>query len=305
MSQMKPSFSQRVSLMADRALQLLDLPHGLPELIKSCNEVIQVNFPVRLDNGDYKVFTGWRAVHSSHKLPVKGGIRYAPYVNQDEVVALAALMTYKCAVVDIPYGGSKGGLLIDPRNHSEAELERITRRFAYHLIDRGYIGPSNNVPAPDMGTGAREMAWIADTYKMQKPQDINGMGCVTGKPLENGGIPGRTEATGRGVQYALQEYFRHPEDVKLAGLSGSLSGKQIVVQGLGNVGYHAAKFLSEEDDALIVGIAERDGGLLNRKGLDIEDIKRYMQEHGGVSKGIRTPSMSRTGPCCLKRIAIF
>ena len=182
MSQMKPSFSQRVSLMADRALQLLDLPHGLPELIKSCNEVIQVNFPVRLDNGDYKVFTGWRAVHSSHKLPVKGGIRYAPYVNQDEVVALAALMTYKCAVVDIPYGGSKGGLLIDPRNHSEAELERITRRFAYHLIDRGYIGPSNNVPAPDMGTGAREMAWIADTYKMQKPQDINGMGCVTGKP---------------------------------------------------------------------------------------------------------------------------
>ena len=282
MKKSKYSFSKSVNLMADQALKLLDLPPGLNTYIKTGNEVIQVNFPVRLDNGSIRVFTGWRAVHSTHRLPVKGGIRFASHVNQDEVVALASLMTYKCAIVDVPYGGSKGGLKVDPKKYSRAEMERITRRFAYHLIDKGYINPGANVPAPDMGTGPREMAWIADTYRMQRPQDINAIACVTGKPLEIGGIRGRVEATGRGIQYALREYFRHADDVKLAGLSGGLEGKRIVVQGLGNVGYHAAKFLSAQDRAKIIGLAERGGGLINEQGLDIVAIREYMNEHGSV-----------------------
>ncbi|PKP79834.1 MAG: glutamate dehydrogenase, partial [Alphaproteobacteria bacterium HGW-Alphaproteobacteria-2] len=217
-----------------------------------------------------------------HMEPVKGGIRYAPDVHQDEVEALAALMTYKCALVEAPFGGSKGGLRIDPREWTEEELERITRRFAYELIKRDLINPSQNVPAPDMGTGEREMAWIADQYKRMHTTDINGNACVTGKPINSGGIQGRVEATGRGVQYALREFFRHPEDVAIAGLAGSLDGKRIIVQGLGNVGYHAAKFLSEEDGAKIVGILERDGGLHDENGLNVEEVYQYIRQHGGV-----------------------
>tara|TARA_B110000003_G_scaffold130707_1_gene132861 strand:- start:414 stop:1643 length:1230 start_codon:yes stop_codon:yes gene_type:complete len=214
--------------------------------------------------------------------PVKGGIRYSLGVNQDEVEALAALMTYKCALVDAPYGGSKGGLCIDPLEYDEHELEQITRRFAYELIKRDLINPSQNVPAPDMGTGEREMAWIADQYQRMNTTDINGRACVTGKPVIGGGIQGRTEATGRGVQYALQEFFRHPEDIKSAGLTGKLDGKSIILQGLGNVGYHAAKFLSEEDGARITGVIERDGAVSNSDGLDIEALKLWVAENGGV-----------------------
>src|SRR6056297_276350 len=205
--------------------------------------------------------------------PVKGGIRYAPTVNQDEVEALAALMTYKCALVEAPFGGSKGGLCIDPRHYEQDELEKITRRFAYELIKRDLINPSQNVPAPDMGTGEREMAVMADQYARMNTTDINARACVTGKPPHAGGIQGRVEATGRGVQYALQEFFRHPEDVAKAGFTGSLAGKRIVVQGLGNVGYHAAKFLSEEDGAIITGIVERDGALWSEDGLDVEAVR--------------------------------
>lgn len=194
----------------------------------------------------------------------------------------AALMSYKCAVVDVPYGGSKGGLIINPRDHSVDEIERVTRRFAYELTEGGYISPSENVPAPDMGTGEREMAWIADMYRTLRPHDINHLGCVTGKPVTAGGIRGRVEATGRGVQYAIQEFFRHPDDMKLAGLTDGLEGKRIVVQGLGNVGYHAAKFLSAEDGAKIVAIIEYDGGLFDEKGLDVEDVRQHMNYHGGV-----------------------
>lgn len=276
------SFSESVNKMADRALQLMDLPNGLAEVIKACNDVIQIKFPVKMDDGNYQVFTGWRAVHSAHRLPVKGGIRYAPHVNQDEVIALAALMTYKCAIVDVPYGGSKGGLIINPKEHSVDELERITRRFAYHLIDKGYISPGGNVPAPDMGTSGREMAWIADTYKELNPHDINFFGCVTGKPVTVGGIRGRVEATGRGIQYVIREFFRHPKDMKIAGLSGGLAGKTVVMQGLGNVGYHAAKFLSEEDDCKIISVAEWDGAIHDPNGINIEDLKAHIRENGGV-----------------------
>jgi glutamate dehydrogenase (NAD(P)+) len=276
------TFSQGVEAMVDRALSLMTLPEGIPESIKAGHSVLQVRFPVKLDSGRYQVFTGWRAVHSDHRLPVKGGIRFAPFVDQDEVEALAALMTYKCAIVDVPFGGSKGGLVIDPKRYSVGELERITRRFALELVERGYIGPGINVPAPDMGTSEREMAWIADVYRGLYPTQIDHLACVTGKPVTSGGIRGRKEATGRGVQYVVRELFRHPTALKKTGLDGGIEGKRVVVQGLGNVGYHAAKFLSEEDGARVIAVIERDGAVTNAKGIDVEACRAWLSEKGGV-----------------------
>ena len=294
----KLTFLEGVNKMFDNAAATLTLPPGLSEQIKLSNSVYQVRFPIKFKDG-YKVFTGWRAVHSEHRLPAKGGIRYAPMVDQDEVEALAALMSYKCAIVNVPFGGSKGGLCIDPRQFDEEDMNRITRRFARELIAKGFISPSLNVPAPDMGTGAREMAWIADTYRDQFPNDINAMACVTGKPPSQGGIAGRVEATGRGVQYALREFFRHPEDVKEAGLDGTLEGKRIVIQGLGNVGSHAAKFLSEEDGARIITVIERDGAISSDAGLPIESVSAHIREHGGV-KGFAGASYHENGNSLLE-----
>ena len=294
----EPSFRDSVDIMFNRAVALLDLSPGLAEKIRVCNATYTVRFGVRL-RGEMTTFTGYRAVHSEHMEPVKGGIRYALGVNQNEVEALAALMTYKCALVDAPYGGSKGGLRIDPLAYDEHELEQITRRFAYELIKRDLIHPSQNVPAPDMGTGEREMAWIADQYQRMHTTDINARACVTGKPVSGGGIEGRTEATGRGVQYALQEFFRHREDLAAAGLSGDLESKAIIVQGLGNVGYHAAKFLTEEDGARITGVIERDGAVQNRDGLDIEALKAWVAVHGGV-KGFEGGSYTSDGASVLE-----
>ena len=281
-SSREPSFRESVDQMFNRAVGLMDLSPGLEEKIRVCNATYTVRFGVRL-RGEIRTFTGYRSVHSEHMEPVKGGIRFSLGVSQDEVEALAALMTYKCALVEAPFGGSKGGLCIDPREYETHELELITRRFAYELIKRDLINPSQNVPAPDMGTGEREMAWIADQYKRMNTTDINGNACVTGKPLNAGGISGRVEATGRGVQYALRAFFRDEEGVKKAGLSGDLEGKKIIVQGLGNVGYHAAKFLSQEDGSIIVGIIEHDGGLYNPDGLDVEAVRSWISKHGGVS----------------------
>ena len=278
----EPSFRESVDLMFNRAVALMDLPPGLEDKIRVCNSTYTVRFGVKL-RGQIHTFTGYRSVHSEHMEPVKGGIRYSLGVNQDEVEALAALMTYKCALVETPFGGSKGGLCIDPREYDEDELERITRRFAYELAKRDLINPSQNVPAPDMGTGEREMAWIADQYARMNTTDINARACVTGKPVNAGGIQGRVEATGRGVQYALQEFFRHPDDVAEAGLSGSLDGKRVIIQGLGNVGYHAAKFLSEEDGCRIIGVIERDGALLDEDGLNVEEVRNWIAQHGGVT----------------------
>ena len=275
------SFRENVDLMFNRAASLMDLPLGLKEKIRVCNATYTVRFGVRL-GGEIQTFTGYRSVHSEHMEPVKGGIRYALAVNQDEVEALAALMTYKCALVETPFGGSKGGLRIDPRQYEEHELEQITRRFAYELAKRDLINPSQNVPAPDMGTGEREMAWMADQYARMNTTDINARACVTGKPLNAGGISGRVEATGRGVQYALREFFRNPEDVKKAGMSGRLDGKRVIVQGLGNVGYHAAKFLSEEDGARVIGVIEWDGALFNPDGIDVEAVRQWIVKHGSV-----------------------
>ncbi len=277
----EPSFRQSVDIMFNRAVALMDLGPGLEEKIRVCNSTYTVRFGVRL-RGRIVTFTGYRSVHSEHMEPVKGGIRYAPNVNQDEVEALAALMTYKCALVEAPFGGAKGGLTIDPREWEVDELEKITRRFAYELIKRSLIHPSQNVPAPDMGTGEREMAWIADQFARMNTTEIDARACVTGKPLNAGGIAGRIEATGRGVQYAIREFFRHRDDVKAAHLEGKLAGKTVIVQGLGNVGYHAAKFLEEEDGCLIVGIAERDGAIFDPKGLPVQRVKDYLTETGGV-----------------------
>ena len=280
----EPSFRDSVDMMFKRATALMDLGPGLEEKIRVCNSTYTVRFGVRL-RGKIETFTGYRSVHSEHMEPVKGGIRYSLGVNQDEVEALAALMTYKCALVETPFGGSKGGLCIDPRAWDVHELEQITRRFAYELIKRDLIHPAQNVPAPDMGTGEREMAWIADQYARMNTTDINAKACVTGKPPHAGGIQGRVEATGRGVQYALREFFRHGEDKALAHLSGDLDGKRIVVQGLGNVGYHAAKFLSEEDGAKVIAIIERDGAIVNDAGLDVEDVRQWMTAHDGLLAG--------------------
>jgi len=277
----EPSFRQSVDIMFNRAVALMDLSPGLEEKIRVCNSTYTVRFGVRL-RGRIVTFTGYRSVHSEHMEPVKGGIRYAMSVNQDEVEALAALMTYKCALVETPFGGAKGGLTIDPREWEVDELEKITRRFAYELIKRSLIHPSQNVPAPDMGTGEREMAWIADQFARMNTTEIDARACVTGKPLNAGGIKGRIEATGRGVQYAIREFFRHRDDVEAAHLEGKLAGKTVIVQGLGNVGYHAAKFLEEEDGCLIIGIAERDGAIMDPKGLPVERVKEYLNEHGGV-----------------------
>ena len=277
----EPSFRESVDLMFNRAVKLLDLSPGLEEKIRVCNATYTVRFGVRL-RGAIHTFTGYRAVHSEHMEPVKGGIRYALSVNQDEVEALAALMTYKCALVEAPFGGSKGGLRVDPRDWEPHEIEQITRRFAYELIKRDLINPAQNVPAPDMGTSEREMAWIADQYQRMHTTDINGRACVTGKPVNSGGIAGRVEATGRGVQYALREFFRHPEDLAAARMSGSLDGKRVIVQGLGNVGYHAAKFLSQEDGCRIVGIIERDGAVTDPGGLDVDKVRAHIAETGGV-----------------------
>ncbi|MFN3847648.1 MAG: Glu/Leu/Phe/Val family dehydrogenase, partial [Paracoccaceae bacterium] len=294
----EPSFRESVDLMFNRAVQLMDLSPGLEQKIRVCNSTYTVRFGVRL-RGKIETFTGYRSVHSEHMEPVKGGIRYALSVNQDEVEALAALMTYKCALVETPFGGSKGGLCIDPRAWDEHELEAITRRFAYELIKRDLIHPAQNVPAPDMGTGEREMAWIADQYMRMNTTDINGKACVTGKPPHAGGIQGRVEATGRGVQYALREFFRQPEDKAKAGLSGDLDGKRVIVQGLGNVGYHAAKFLSEEDGCKITAIIERDGALQDDAGLRIEDIRQWMVKHGTI-KGYPSASYVEDGGALLE-----
>lgn len=282
MSKHDESFLSSVEKMFDQAAELVGVDDDLKHKIKVCNSTYTVRFGVRLRNQLY-TFTGYRSVHSEHREPVKGGIRYSAHADQDEVEALASLMTYKCALVEAPFGGSKGALVIDPNEWEPFELERITRRFTQELAKRSLISPAQNVPAPDMGTGEREMSWMADEYKRLYPNDLNSWGCVTGKPVSKGGIRGRVEATGRGIQYALQEAFRHPKDIEWAGLSGSLAGKRIVVQGLGNVGYHAAQFLSQEDDALIVGVIERDGAVVDANGIDIDGLHSHIHNTGGVT----------------------
>ncbi|MDC0009986.1 Glu/Leu/Phe/Val dehydrogenase [Candidatus Pelagibacter sp.] len=276
------SFKDNVNLHVDKSAKLLNFSDDLLEHLKSTHSLIKVNVGVVLD-GKINNFTGWRAVHSEHILPTKGGLRYSETVDQDDTEALASLMTYKCAIVNIPFGGAKGGLKINPKNYTMPQLREITKAFASKLINKGFISPALNVPAPDVGTSEREMEWILETYKTLKPDDINYRGCVTGKPLHRGGIAGRTEATGRGIEEVVREIFRHEDVVKEAGLKNELKDNEIIVQGFGNVGSNLAKHLYNRDNAKIIAIGEFDGYLYNKKGIDINALIEFFQKNKSIN----------------------
>jgi glutamate dehydrogenase (NAD(P)+) len=271
------SFLHQVDRAFDRAAGFTAHNPALLANIKACKNLFYTSFPIKRDDGGIEVIHAWRAEHSHHKLPCKGGIRYAETVDAEEVQALAALMTYKCALVDVPFGGAKGGIRINPKKYSAAELERITRRFVFELVRKNFMGPGLDVPAPDVGTGPREMAWIADTYTQLRPGELDALGCVTGKPVSAGGIRGRMDATGRGVFYGVREACGISEDMKALGLSPGLEGKRVVIQGLGNVGYFAATFF-QAGGAVLVGLAESEGAIANPNGLDIETVMAYRRD---------------------------
>ena len=279
-AQSQTDFFDNVSAYFDQAASFTHHPKGLLDQIKVCNSVYSFKFPVRTQQG-YQVISGWRAQHSHHKLPVKGGIRYSEDANEDEVKALAALMTYKCAVMDVPFGGAKGAVKINPKNYSIEELEQITRRYTSELIKKNFIGPGVDVPAPDYGTGQREMSWIADTYSAFHPGQIDALACVTGKPVSQGGVRGRLEATGRGVFFGMREVCSHGDDMMRLGLEKGLEGKRIVIQGLGNVGYNAAQFC-QHGGASIIAVAEYEGAIHNPKGLDVEAVMKHRKETGSL-----------------------
>lgn len=275
------SFFEGVEKNFDKAAKHTDLPSGILEQIKGCNAVFRMNFPVKIGDS-VEVIEAYRVQHSNHRSPTKGGIRYSLGVNQDEVMALAALMTYKCAVVDVPFGGAKGGVKINSRAYSEEQLEKITRRYASELVKKNFIGPGMDVPAPDYGTGPREMAWIMDTYMALNPGEIDAAGCVTGKPVSQNGIAGRTEATGRGVFYAIREACNHAEDMEPLGLTTGLKGKTMVIQGLGNVGSYAGKISQDEGGVKIIGVAEYEGSIYNPEGMDIHALLDFRAKTGSI-----------------------
>jgi glutamate dehydrogenase (NAD(P)+) len=273
-------FFDQVNEAFDKAAQYSQYDQGLLDQMKICNNVYHVTFPLERDDGSIEVIEGWRVEHSHHKLPTKGGIRFSTTVNEDETMALAALMTYKCAVVDVPFGGAKGGIKIDKSRFSDDEIERITRRYTYELLKKDFLGPGSDVPAPDYGTGAREMGWILDTYR-QLRSDINAEACVTGKPIPQGGVRGRTEATGRGVYFGIREACQSKRDMQELGLDPGLEGKTFVVQGLGNVGYHAAQNMIQ-GGAIMVGVAEIEGSIYDPEGIDLERLMNYREDTGSI-----------------------
>ncbi len=275
-------FFSDVSRYFDRAASLGTQPPGLLDQIKRCNSIYRFDFPVRQGDGSIEVVRAWRAEHSHHKLPVKGGIRYSPNVDEDEVMALAALMTYKCAIVDVPFGGAKGAVQVDTRRYTVDQVEHITRRYTHELIKKNFIGPAVDVPAPDLGTSEREMAWIADTYQAERGDQIDALGCVTGKPVSQGGIVGRLEATGRGLHYVLREACAQADDMKRLRLSTGLDGKRIVVHGFGKVGYWTARFC-HADGARVVGIADHGGTIANPAGLDPDAVQRHIETATSVA----------------------
>ena len=276
------NFFESVGKSFDKAAQFTKWDKGVLTQIKACNSVYRMRFPVKMDDGSIEVIEAYRVQHSHHKTPCKGGIRFAAEVNQDEVMALAALMTYKCAIVHVPFGGGKGGIKINPREHSAYELEKITRRYTSELVKKNFIGPGIDVPAPDYGTGEREMAWIADTYVTLNPSDIDGLGCVTGKPITQGGVRGRKEATGLGVFFGIREVFNIPELMEKLGLTTGIEDKTVVVQGLGNVGYHSAKFFREMGNSKVVAISEYEGAIYNPEGLNEEEVFQHRKATGSI-----------------------
>jgi glutamate dehydrogenase (NAD(P)+) len=277
------NFFDSVTKSFDKAAEFTQWDPGILEQIKACNAVYRMRFPVKRDNGTIEVIEAYRVQHSQHKTPCKGGIRFAAEVNQDEVMALAALMTYKCAIVNVPFGGGKGGIKINPKNYSAYELEKITRRYTAELVKKNFIGPGTDVPAPDYGTGEREMAWIVDTYTSLRPGEIDAAGCVTGKPVTQGGVRGRREATGLGVFFGLREVCNIADMMEKLGLTTGVEGKRIVVQGLGNVGYHTAKFF-QNAGAKIIGLAEYEGSIWSNDGLDVDAVFNHRKTTGSILK---------------------
>ena len=275
------SFFQSVERSFDKASKFTSWEQGILEQIKACNSIYSMRFPVKMDDGHIEVIEAYRVQHSQHKSPCKGGIRFSMAVNQDEVMALAALMTYKCAIVNVPFGGAKGGIKISPRSLSTYELEKITRRYTSELVKKNFIGPGIDVPAPDYGTGEREMAWIVDTYQSLKPGEIDAAGCVTGKPISLGGVRGRKEATGLGVFFGVREVCLMEDIMKKQGLTLGIDNKKVVVQGLGNVGYHSAKFF-RENGAVVVSIAEFEGAIFNEAGLNEEEVFQHRKKTGSI-----------------------
>ncbi|PRD48784.1 Glu/Leu/Phe/Val family dehydrogenase [Sphingobacterium haloxyli] len=274
------SFFESVQRNFDKAAQFTRFDQGIIAQIKACNSILRVKFPVKIGDS-IEVIEAYRVQHSHHKLPCKGGIRFSMEVDQEEVMALAALMTYKCAIVNVPFGGGKGGIKIDSRKYTAFELEKITRRYTSELCKKNFIGPGIDVPAPDYGTGAREMSWIVDTYSSLNPTDINAQACVTGKPLSQGGVHGRTEATGLGVFFGIREACAFQEDMEKLGLTPGIAGKRVIVQGLGNVGYHAAKYF-QEAGAKLVGLIEYNGAIYDENGLDVDQVQAHRQTTGGI-----------------------
>ena len=294
------SFFDAVCKSFDKAAAFTQFDAGILEQIKECNSVLRLHFPVKI--GDkVEVIKAYRVQHSHHKLPCKGGIRFSEMVNLDEVMALAALMTYKCAIVNVPFGGAKGGISINPKKYSTYDLERITRRYTSELIKKKFIGPGEDVPAPDYGTGEREMSWILDTYMAMHPGEVEALGCVTGKPITQGGVKGRKEATGLGVFYGVRQVCNNEEVMKKLGLKTGIEGKKIIVQGLGNVGYHSAKFF-QEGGAIIVGLAEYEGAIYNEAGLDVEAVVQHRKSTGSIlnfpgAKNIERSAEALESPC--------
>jgi len=275
------SLWDQVCRQFDRTVARTKHDPGILAQIRVCNHVHRIAFPIKRDDGTVEVIHGWRAEHSHHKLPTKGGIRYSMLVDEHEVMGLAALMTYKCAIVDVPFGGAKGGIRIAVKDYSVAELERITRRYTAELMNKNFIGPGIDVPAPDFGTSSREMAWIADTYQAITSYKLDALACVTGKPVGQGGIRGRREATGRGVYFGIREAVSNGEDMKRLGLTPGLAGKRVAVQGLGNVGYHAAKFL-QQAGAILVGLSELEGAIASVSGLDVDAVVAHRTVSGTI-----------------------
>ena len=288
----------------DLSAKFTNVSQDLLKYIKECDTVIRFNIPLQRDDGSLEILTCYRAQHSHHKLPVKGGTRYADNVSISEVEALASLMTYKLAVADIPFGGAKGGIRFNPRNYSRGEIERATRRYTLELAKKGFIGASIDVPGPDMGTDQQVMTWMKDTYQnIYGDKDVNAEGCVTGKFLRHGGIQGRNESTGLGVYYGIREMLNNDDFCAKAKLAKGIDGKTFVIQGFGAVGSWAAKFLSK-DGGKVTAIVEWDCAISNKNGFNVDEVIQWKDSNktlknfpGAEKTEVTNPAKYMELPC--------